>query len=528
MGYGREITVIMTFISTGFVLFFLLTATVFYAVPQKIKWVVLLCASYIFYALNNPRALIFIILSTTISFFIADKLSTINSECEEKRSKTEDKQQRKEIRTHYNAIKKRFISLGVVFCFAILVVLKYTNFVIFNINSVFKTNIQMFHFLLPLGISFYTFQVVSYMLDVYNGKYPAEKNLFHYALYVSWFPSILQGPISRYNELRPQFFETEHHFSLENTQFAMQRILWGFLKKLVIADRATEVVTYIFGNHAELPWYITFVGLLFYSIELYADFSGGMDVVIGVSELMGIKLTENFRQPFFSQSIAEFWRRWHITLGTWMKDYVFYPYSLSNFSTSMGKKIAKISKTASKLVPACLGNLLVFFIVGVWHGAEWHFIVYGLYNGILIVLGILFKPLFEKLISLFHIKAESKCWKGFRMLRTFILINIGWAFDDVTDLHMSTSMIKQLFTFTNGNLIQNWKFDTFSELTIYTVGLFSVIWLIISILKEKGVDVRKSISKLALPVRWAIYLALILSVPFFQAANMVGFIYAQF
>ena len=211
-----------------------------------------------------------------------------------------------------------------------------------------------------------------------------------------------------------------------------------------------------------------------------------------------------------------------------MKDYVFYPYSLSNFSTSMGKRLTKISKTAGKLVPACLGNLLVFFIVGVWHGAEWHFIVYGLYNGILIVLGILFKPLFEKLISLFHIKAESKCWKGFRMLRTFILINIGWAFDDVTDLHMSVSMLKQLFTFTNGHLMENWQFNTFSELTLYTVGLFSAIWILVSILKEKGVDVRKSISKLSLPIRWAIYLALIMSVPFFQAANMVGFIYAQF
>ncbi len=180
-----------------------------------------------------------------------------------------------------------------------------------------------------------------------------------------------------------------------------------------------------------------------------------MDVVIGVSELMGIKLTENFRQPFFSQSIAEFWRRWHITLGTWMKDYVFYPYNLANFTNSMGKFLTKINKIAGKLIPACLGNLLVFFIVSVWHGAEWHFIVYGLYNGMLIVLGILFKPLFEKLIKFFHINIESRWWHGFRILRTFLLINIGWAFDDVTDLHMSTSMLKQLFSFGNGNLIQN-------------------------------------------------------------------------
>ncbi len=518
----------MSFVSTGFVLFFLLTGVLYYALPQKAKWIVLLSASYVFYALNNFKALIFIVLSTLISFLVARKLQAIISECEEKRALTEDKEERKQIRTKYNKIKKRYVTLGVILSFAILAVLKYTNFVVFNINSIFKTQIRMFNLILPLGISFYTFQVVSYLLDVYNGKYEAEKNLFHYALYVSYFPSILQGPISRYNELKGQFFETEHRFSLENTQFAMQRILWGFLKKLVIADRATEVVTYIFENHQNLPWYIMFTGLLFYSIELYADFSGGMDVVLGVSELYGIKLSENFRQPFFSQSIGEFWRRWHITLGTWMKDYVFYPYSLSPFSTNMGKKLSKVNKNLGKLVPACIGNLLVFFIVGVWHGAEWHFVIYGLYNGLLIVLGIIFKPLFEKLVKLFRINVHSAAWKVFRIVRTFLLVNIGWAFDDVTDLKMSFSMLKSLFTFTNGSLIQNWQFNTFSQLTIYTVALFSVIWFIVSILKEKGIDVRLSISKLKLPLRWAIYLALILSVPFFQAANMVGFIYAQF
>ena len=518
----------MSFVSTGFVLFCFLTAVLYYAVPQKYKWIVLLAASYVFYALNNVKALAFIVASTLISYIAARKMTAIATECDEKRSATTDKAERKVIRNRYDAKKKRFAVLGIVLSFAILAVLKYTNFVVININALFRTNISLFNFILPLGISFYTFQVTSYLFDVYNGKYEAEQNFFHYALYVSWFPSILQGPISRYDELKPQFFETEHYFSLENTQFAMQRILWGFLKKLVIADRATEVVTYIYGNHTTLPWYITFVGLLFYSIELYADFSGGMDVVLGVSELMGIKLAENFRQPFFSQSISEFWRRWHITLGTWMKDYVFYPYNLADSTNAMGKALSKISKSAGKLIPACIGNLLVFFIVGVWHGAEWHFVVYGLYNGMLIVLGILFKPLFEKLIVFFRINVNAWWWKGFRMLRTFLLVNIGWAFDDVADLHMSASMIRQLFSFTNGSLMQNWKFDTFSELTIYTVALFSAIWLIVSIMKEKGIDVRRFIAKQALPIRWAVYLALILSVPFFQAANMAGFIYAQF
>ena len=166
--------------------------------------------------------------------------------------------------------------------------------------------------------------------------------------------------------------------------------------------------------------------------------------------------------------------------------------------------------------------------MGVWHGAEWHFIVYGLYNGFLIVLGIVFKPVLEKIIDIFHIDVKNKWYKIFRILRTFLLINIGWVFDEVNDLGQSLSMLKQLFRFNTGNLISNWKFDTFSELTIYTVILFCLIWFITSVLKEKNVDIRKKIGSLALPIRWIIYLALILCVPFFQAANMAGFIYAQF
>lgn len=518
----------MSFVSTGFVFYCFLTVVLYYLVPQKVKWLILLIASYVFYALNNLYALIFIVASTFVSYIIALRLSSITDICEEKRNATNDKQERKNIKKHFSSIKKRYVTFALFFCLGILAVLKYTNFITLNINMMFNTKFPKLKFILPLGISFYTFKIVSYVLDVYNGKYKAEQNLFHYALYVSYFPSILQGPISRYNELKAQFFEDKHSFSLINIQFGMQRVLWGFLKKLVIADRATEVVNYIFDNHQFLPWYITFVGLLFYSIELYADFSGGMDVVLGISELLGIKLSENFRQPFFSQSIAEFWRRWHITLGTWMKDYVFYPYSLSKFSTKLGKSITKISKSAGKIIPVCIGNLIVFFIVGIWHGAEWHFIVYGLYNGLLIVLGVIFKPIFEKFIKIFHVNIKSYLWQAFRIFRTFILINIGWVFDDVSDLIMSKSLLMQLFSFNNGALIRNWKFDTFSKLTIYTVLFFCLIWLIISIMKERKINVREFISNKPLPIRWTIYILLILCIPFFQAANMVGFIYAQF
>ncbi len=520
----------MSFVSTGFVFFCAFVVITYYLVPQRVKWIVLLFASYVFYALNNVKAICFIFFSTLVSYLSALCVSKIAGNYDEKLKLLADKFERKKLKKECKSKKKLLAVLGLTFCFGILIVVKYTNFFISNINDFIPECAKLpgIKIILPLGISFYTFQIASYIFDVYNGKYKAEKNFFHYALYISWFPSILQGPISRYNELKKQFFEEGHHFDFSDCQFALQRILWGFLKKLVIADRAAEVVAYIFAEYESLPWYITFVGLVFYSIKLYADFSGGMDVVLGVSELVGIKLPENFRQPFFSQSIGEFWRRWHITLGTWMKDYIFYPFSLSKFAANLGKAISKINKYAGKIVPMCVANLLVFFIVGVWHGAEWHFVIYGLYNGFLIVLGTVFKPILEKITNIFHIDVKRTWYKIFRILRTFLLVNIGWVFDEVTDLRQSFSMLKQLFKFDTGSLISNWKFDTFSELTIYTVALFCLIWFVISVLKEKNIDVRRKIESFAIPVRWSIYLALILSVPFFQAANMAGFIYAQF
>ena len=527
----------MDFTSTGFILFTAITVLIYYLVPQRIKWIILLIASYLFYAINNFKALFFIITSTLISYFGALLMSRIENNCNLRISNfinsTDDKDKQKAFKKSEKSNAKRKKKIAAIFTmtfiFGILAVLKYSNFVIESLNQLFNINNAHFKFILPLGISFYSFQIASYIFDVYYGKYQAEKNIFHYALYVCYFPSIVQGPINRYNDLKIHFFETRHFFNLETAQFAMQRILWGMLKKLVIADRAADVVTYLFNNHASLPWYMTWCGLLFYSIKLYADFSGAMDVTIGISNLFGISLQENFRQPFFSQSIAEFWRRWHITLGTWMKDYIFYPFSLSKFSGNITKFLSEKNKFLARAVPSCLGNLIVFFIVGVWHGAEWHYIVYGLYNALIIIFGIILKPFFERLSAFFHIETENRFFKLFRIVRTFILVNIGWVFDDnTTGLDMSFSMIRQAFSFNTGHLSVNYNPFTYTELTLVTVIFFSAIWFLVSLKKEKGINVLKKISEKHLIVRWIIYIALIMSTPFFQASKMAGFIYAQF
>lgn len=536
MEYDPETTVgkqQMAFTSTGFVLFITLCSIIYYLIPKKSRWIVLLAASYVFYAISSWKALLYLIPTTFFSFLFARWMQKIQNAADAELSKQSDKEVKKQIKANAKKKKKSVLTLSLIFCFGILGILKYFNFIAINLSiflALFNRGFRFspIDFFIPMGLSFYTFSITGYLFDVYYNKYSAESNIAKYSLFVSWFPSMVQGPINRNNHLREQFFYIEHNFSLQNTQFAIQRILWGFLKKLVIADRASEVVSYIFDNHSQLPCYITLVGLLFYSIQLYADFAGGMDVALGVSELFGIKLVENFRQPYFATSVADFWRRWHITLGNWMKDYIFYPFSLSKTMLNFGKKMSTRSKYLGRVVPMALGNIIVFLLVGIWHGAQWHFVLYGLFHGGIIAFSILMQPIYDRLISLFKINVKSLGWRIFQIIRTFYLINIGCLLDDVTDLSMSWSMTKQLFNPTNFQLISNWSFTTFSKLTIFTVLLFSAVWFFISILKEKNIDIRVSISKLKLPLRWTIYLALILSIPFFQAANMAGFMYAQF
>lgn len=333
----------MDFTSTGFVLLVACSVLVYYLLPERRRWILLLLSSMLFYLSASPKGLVYMLSTAGVSFLVAKRMQKQQDAADAELKTLTDRTEKKERKARCRHEKKKTAAFGLLFSFGILAVLKYTNFFIWNLAPLFHTQWKAVHFFVPMGISFYTFSIASYLFDVYYNKYRAEEHFFHYALYVSWFPALLQGPISRNNDLRHEFFEKEHPFDLKQTEFALQRILWGFFKKLVIADRAAQVVTYIYRDYAELPWYIIAFGLFMYSIELYGDFAGGMDVAIGVSELFGIKLKENFNQPYFSKSLAEFWRRWHITLGTWMKDYVFYPFAVSKTALNMGKRLGKKS-----------------------------------------------------------------------------------------------------------------------------------------------------------------------------------------
>lgn len=314
----------MSFTTFEFFLFALMALVVYYIIPKKVRWVWLLILSYMYYFSYHVTTVWMMILTTAVTYTGGILLGKLNSE---KPDKDADRETKKAFKKDITNKKKKVVLCVILLSFGVLAVCKYTNFMIGNINGILSAfgsseRLSVLKLTLPLGISFYTFQSVSYVVDVYRGKHEPQKNFFKYALFVSFFPQLLQGPIGRYERLGEQLYEG-HAYDLKNIQFGLQRILWGMLKKMVLADRVNAAVTLIFNNYWNYGGWINVFGVILYSIQLYADFSGGIDITIGIAQMFGITMDENFRQPYFSRSIGEFWRRWHITLGTWMKDYIF-------------------------------------------------------------------------------------------------------------------------------------------------------------------------------------------------------------
>jgi len=279
-------------------------------------------------------------------------------------------------------------------------------------------------------MSYYTLQVISYLLDVYWGRMDAEEDYWKVLLFTCYFPQLVQGPISKYSELAPELFK-EHKLDWKNIKYGVQLMLWGFFKKMLIADRIGVYVNAIF-HEGVTPYGLTaWIGLVFYGIQLYCDFSGGIDVIRGVSECFGIGLKENFRQPYFSLSLGEFWRRWHISLGTWMKDYIFYPVSMAGWMSTLKKKLKKVTsrKTATRVAMA-IADLLVFALVGIWHGLGTNYLAWGVYNGVILAVSAILVDEYAVWKNKMHIDSQAGYWKVISLIRTLLIVTIGWM-DDV-------------------------------------------------------------------------------------------------
>ena len=508
----------MSLISMEFLIFVGIAVIGYYLIPKRFQWIWLLIFSYIYYASSGIKILFFLLYTTITTYGTGRLLDRVNH---------------KELPRNEAKSRKRRILIGCLLLnFGMLAVLKYTNFAIENVNAIFHAGISFQKLILPLGISFYTFQSMGYIIDVYWGKYEAEKNPFRFALFVSFFPQLLQGPIGRFDRLARQLYE-QHSFDLLKAQYALQLMLWGFFKKLVLADRAAVVVNQVFQNYTQYSGVTNIVAVLMYSIQLYMDFSGGMDVVMGVAALFGVELDQNFKRPYFATSITDFWHRWHITLGTWMKDYIFYPVSLSKWMGKFGKWSKKaFGKKTGRVVPICVANIIVFLVVGIWHGAAWKYIAYGLYNGLIIAISSLLAPLYRKGFEKFHINPKSGAWHVVQILRTFLLVNISWYFDMAVSLSAAFAMMKStvtgfsLATLTDGSLMML----GLDKLDYMILAMGCLVVFLISFLKERGIQIRESLGRKPLVILWAVYGMLVFGIPMFGYVMTTtgGFIYAQF
>ena len=527
----------MSFLSMKFLLFLAAAVAGYYVIPRQLQWVWLLIFSYIFYLASGPAAVVFILTTTATTFLGGLWLEHTDRRLAralgpDSQAQPLSPEEKKAMKGRCKQRKKGITALVLLLNFGILSALKYRNFATENINLFFGTHISPARLLLPLGISFYTFQSMGYLIDVYRGKYAPDRNPLRFALFVSFFPQILQGPIGRYDRLSSQLFG-RRKFSLTRIERGLQLMLWGYFKKIVIADRAAVIVNEVFGNYQSYHGIAVIAGVLCYSLQLYGDFSGGMDVIMGASECFGISLDANFKRPYFAQSISDFWHRWHITLGTWMKDYVFYPFSLSKGMNRFGKYCKKhFGKHVSRVLPVCIANLLVFFLVGVWHGPAWKFIVYGLYNGGIIAASSLLAPIYGEMARKLHIPLESRAWAGVRIFRTFILVNISWYFDMAESLGAALTMMKNTITgfslsaLTDGSLLRlGLDLKDYAALALSCAVLFTV-----SLLQENQVDMRAALAGKPLAARWCVYLMLLFSIPLLGQITMTGggFIYAQF
>ena len=531
----------MAFTDFSFLLLVLLAVVVYYVAPRRMRWVVLLAASMAFYWLNSGMLLLVLLATVAVTYGIGRWIEHSNAcgkqEVEEL-GKHATRAEKKEIRARTKMRSRKILIAGVALDLGALLFLKYFNFFADGVQGVlgiFGLSVVHLDLLLPLGISFYTLQAIAYMTDVYRGKVSAEHNVLHFTLYMSFFPQIVQGPIARFNQLSKQLVEP-HDFDYTRLCHGAQLVVWGLFQKLVIADRIAIPVNQVFNNWGDYHGIVLFLAAAGYGLQVYTDFNGGMDIARGVAQMLGIKLELNFKQPYFSTSVEDFWRRWHITLGKWMKDYVFYPLSLSKAFVGLGRKSRKVlGDFVGKRMAPILAMFIVYFLVGFWHGPSWKYIAYGVWNGLFLVAGILLPEQYERWASALHVDRTSFSWRCFQIVRTFVICTLGRVFSRGYSLKVSLGIF--------GSIFGEWNnFSSLAPGAWGTLGLDERNWflLVLAVLvlflvdrcHEHGLHIREAIDRQMLPIRWLTYLLAVLVIVVFgiwgSAYDASGFIYGKF
>jgi len=506
----------MSLTSFSFFCAFLLSLIVYYLVPLRFRWAALLAFSAGFFLLSGT--------AWTGVYLLASILSAVL--CLRAMRKAKLAEQPKKAKTA--------LTLGIVFNVGILAVLKYSNFVLSNVAAITGLAIEPVHFPAPLGISFYTLQLVGMLLDAYWGITETDANPLKTALFVAYWPQLTSGPVARYKDVAPELWG-EHRFDGDKIIAGLQRMLWGIFKKLVISAPLGIVVDTIYADTATYTGLYIWLAAALFMFQLYTDFSGCMDIILGASECYGVTLPENFRTPFFARSVQEYWQRWHITLSAWLRDYILYPILRAGTWRKLTKWIkAHWGKKAAKQIPAWLGMLCVWLLIGLWHGGDWKYILgMGLWFWLWIVLGQWCEPLAKKVNAALHIRTESFGWHLWQSLRTFFLAAIGNMFFRLDSLRSTFTAIGAGFrSFNPWIFFDGSLFELGLGQKEFGVAVFGLLMLlVVSALQEKE-SVRARLARQGAPFRILVMLALLMLTlvcgQYGPGYNAASFIYANF
>ena len=474
----------MAFTSLSFAAFLITAAVVYYIVPRNMRWIMLLLISYVFYLSAGVGVLGYILFTTLTTYFCGILIGKYDDDGAEKAKKAQLKKKR-----------NFFAAVALLLNFGLLYVVKYWNFTLdlFHIQS----GALRFGLIMPLGISFYIFQSMGYIIDLVRRKYKPQKNLLKLALFVSFFPQLTQGPIGRYDALAPQLY-SGNSFSFDNIKEGLKLLIRGYIKKMVIADRAAIVACAIIDNHTSYSGSVILFGIIFYCIQLYCDFSGGIDVARGVARIFGIEMAQNFLRPLFATSLADFWRRWHITLGGWLRDYLFYPITLSKPFIKLGKFSRKYIKgKAGKILPTSLATFIVYFVIGIWHGASWKYILFGCWNGVIITAALLMEPIFIKAKKALRIDSGNTCYRVFCIIRTSAIVVLGRYITRAETVKAATQMLAKTFAdFSPAALFSGTLMSLGLGFTDYMVILAGcLILFVFELAEEKGISLSEKIER---------------------------------
>ena len=527
----------MSYTSLIFIAYVIGIVFVYFIIPKKVRWLCLLLASYAFYYLASGAGLmIYLVITTSSIFFLALWIERIEKNNKSKIKEAGDitRDQKDRMKASARKRKKWLVFLGLILNFGILGYFKYSNFIIVNIDALFDASIPTSTLLVPMGISFYTFQSTAYLIDVYRGKFAADRNLAKFALFTSFFPQIVQGPISRYDQLANQLYEG-HGFDFTRVKYGIQLMLWGYFQKLVIADRAYILVVHMLDNYQSYEGFEVAIGMFAIAIRSYTDFAGGIDISRGIAQILGINLVKNFKQPYFGTSLRNYWSRWHVTLGQWFRDYFYYSLLFSKgwrkFITWSQKHLGKYF---GKVLPVAIGMGFTFFLVGIWHGAAWKYMLFGVYNGILVLIGILIMPFLKTMNEKHHlVKIHTFSWRIFLTLGTFVIICFSKLITGCNNVSQTFVLFKGLFSefnpwiFFDGSIYELGL--PYAEFTILMIAI--LVLFIMDIIKECGISIRGKLDEQNLYFRWVIDLAAIISIIIFGMYGgeiIQDFIYQQF